>query len=202
MTTPTDSIESLVAELGEHGWAVTDEFLADAEWRALAEDSRQLWLEGAFRQAGVGRGPSFALRPDIRRDRVCWLEPESVTPAQQGYLDRIEALRLAINRKLYLGLFAFEAHLTVYPPGAFYHRHLDRFRDAPHRTVSVILYLNSGWTAADGGALRLYPDDGTTRDILPRGGTLAVFLSDRFEHEVLPATRERMSITGWLGRRR
>lgn len=202
MTNLADVIDALVDDLGEQGWAVADAFPGDAEWRALAEDGRQRWLEGAFRQAGVGRGPSFTLRPDIRRDRVCWLEPESVTPARQAYLDRIEALRRAINQNLYLGLFEFEAHFTVYPPGAFYHRHLDRFRDAPHRTVSVILYLNPDWQASDGGALRLYLDDGTSRDILPRGGTFVVFLSDRFEHEVLPATRERMSITGWLGRRR
>jgi SM-20-related protein len=28
-----------------------------------------------------------------------------------------------------------------------------------------------------------------------------VFLTERFEHEVLPATRERLSITGWFRRR-
>jgi SM-20-related protein len=27
------------------------------------------------------------------------------------------------------------------------------------------------------------------------------FLSERFEHEVLPATRERLSIAGWFRRR-
>jgi SM-20-related protein len=28
------------------------------------------------------------------------------------------------------------------------------------------------------------------------------FLSERIEHEVLPATRERLSITGWFRRRK
>jgi len=37
-------------------------------------------------------------------------------------------------------------------------------------------------------------------DLLPEGGSLVVFLSAGFEHEVLPATRERMSITGWFFR--
>jgi SM-20-related protein len=32
-------------------------------------------------------------------------------------------------------------------------------------------------------------------NVLPRGGTLACFLSDRFYHEVLSATRERLSVT-------
>ena len=38
-------------------------------------------------------------------------------------------------------------------------------------------------------------------DVLPQGGRLVAFLSDRFEHEVLPARRERMSFTGWFRRR-
>jgi SM-20-related protein len=44
-------------------------------------------------------------------------------------------------------------------------------------------------------------DDERVRDVLPVAGTLVCFLSDRFEHEVLPATRERLSLTGWFRRR-
>jgi SM-20-related protein len=36
--------------------------------------------------------------------------------------------------------------------------------------------------------------------VLPEGGTLVCFLSDRFHHEVLPARRERLSVTGWFTR--
>ena len=39
------------------------------------------------------------------------------------------------------------------------------------------------------------------RDVLPVAGTLVCFLSDRFDHEVLPATRERLALTGWFRRR-
>ncbi|WP_255856521.1 2OG-Fe(II) oxygenase [Marinobacterium rhizophilum] len=31
----------------------------------------------------------------------------------------------------------------------------------------------------------------------PCYGTLVVFLSDRFPHEVLPARRQRLSLAGW-----
>ena len=67
------------------------------------------------------------------------------------------------------------------------------------RVVSCVLYLNDGWKASDGGALRIYCDD-DVREVMPVGGTLVCFLSERFEHEVLPATRERLSITGWFRR--
>ena len=36
---------------------------------------------------------------------------------------------------------------------------------------------------------------------LPQAGTLALFLSADMPHEVLPATRERLSLTGWFRRR-
>jgi SM-20-related protein len=37
-----------------------------------------------------------------------------------------------------------------------------------------------------------------TKDFLPMAGRLVIFRSDEIEHEVLPATRERLSITGWI----
>jgi SM-20-related protein len=37
--------------------------------------------------------------------------------------------------------------------------------------------------------------------VTPQGGTLAAFLSQRFEHEVRAARRERVSLTGWFRRR-
>ncbi|MCO6705038.1 2OG-Fe(II) oxygenase, partial [Streptomyces sp. CHB9.2] len=39
------------------------------------------------------------------------------------------------------------------------------------------------------------------QDVLPLGGSLVCFLSGQLPHEVLPATRERLSLTGWFRRR-
>jgi SM-20-related protein len=113
----------------------------------------------------------------------------------------METLRENFNRTQYLGLTELESHFTIYPPGAFYRRHLDRFRGSEQRQISSILYLNQGWSHEHGGQLRLYldeTDDAAYLDIEPAGGTLVLFLSDRFWHEVLPATRQRMSLTGWF----
>ena len=106
----------------------------------------------------------------------------------------------SIRRSL-LGLFSFEGHYAIYPPGAGYRRHRDRFRDDDARVLSCVLYLNAGWSMQDGGALRMHFDGGQQGDVLPIGGTLVCFLSERFEHEVLPATRERLALTGWFRRR-
>ena len=77
----------------------------------------------------------------------------------------------------------------------------DRFRDDDRRTVTVVLYLNEEWQPDEGGELRLYLPDGRVHDVMPLGGSLACFMSADFPHEVLPATRERLSLTGWFRRR-
>ena len=66
--------------------------------------------------------------------------------------------------------------------------------------ISVVLYLNEGWTDADGGQLRLHLAGGP-RDVLPELGTFVIFRSDTVPHEVLPAARPRYSLTGWYRRR-
>jgi SM-20-related protein len=124
-----------------------------------------------------------------------------LSPACDQYLALMDGLRQGLNRELYLGLDDYECHFAWYPPGAFYQKHLDRFRDDDRRAVSAVFYLNPDWQAEQGGALRLYLADETTRDVQPQAGSLLVFLSADLPHEVLPASRERLSLTGWFRRR-
>jgi SM-20-related protein len=207
-TIPPSSVPDIAVriadELNARGWAVIPDFVPPDLLQALREECLENWRQGEFRHAGVGRGEEFEIRPELRSDRVLWLEPGGEGPAQRDYLQRLEELRQELNRQIFLGLFEFEGHMAVYPPGSFYARHLDQFRGIGLRTVTAILYLNREWQADDGGQLRLYTvpgDEETYLDILPIGGQLVVFMSAEFMHEVLPAGRERMSITGWFKRR-
>lgn len=176
-------------------------FLSAAEAGALRGECRQAFTDGGFHAAGVGKGKA-AVRSEIRGDHILWVDESRAGPALQAALARLEALRQAVNLDLFLGLFDLELHFAVYPPGNGYQRHLDRFRDDDRRTLTVILYLNEDWNREDGGLLRFWPEvDGEPLEIVPAGGTLVAFLSDRFWHEVLPARRERLSLTGWFRRR-
>ena len=200
----TAATERICAAIADGGCSVEPDFLPPAIVAALAEEAHARDAAGEFHDAGVGRDATFAQRRDVRGDRILWLDEASASPAQLPFRQAMEALRAALNEKLLLGLFSFEAHYALYPPGAFYRRHRDRFGGSVAspgvRVISCAIYLNEGWTAADGGALRVYEGD-RVRDVLPLAGTIACFLSDRFEHEVLPATRERLSLTGWFRRR-
>ncbi|MNU05986.1 hypothetical protein D3C72_2509970 [compost metagenome] len=66
-----------------------------------------------------------------------------------------------------------------------------------------MFYLNEAWPQDAGGQIRLYLDADCREfvDVEPEAGTLVLFLSDRFWHEVLPARQQRLSVTGWYRRR-
>ena len=188
----------------EHGWAVQEDFLPMARWRALAVEAEQLWVQGAFHEAGIGRDPARRLQVRIRGDYTLWLDRQ-ITPAACQFVEQeLEAVRRALNASGCLGLFEFEGQLARYPAGARYARHRDQLRDTQARQVSVVLYLNADWQRTEGGELCLYRGQSAAdarMAIKPRGGTLVLFASADTPHEVRPATRARLSLSGWLRRR-
>ncbi|WP_433737694.1 2OG-Fe(II) oxygenase [Pseudomonas putida] len=190
----------IVDDLAANGWSQQNIFLPADLTRALAAECRKRAAEGELAPAAVGRGPSSEIREGIRGDHIQWIEPGQAE-ACDSYLQLMDSLREAINRHLFLGLEDFETHFAMYPPGAFYLKHLDRFRDNDRRTVSAVVYLNDAWLPEHGGQLRMYLDEDRQYDVVPTGGCLVVFLSGDVPHEVLPATRERLSLTGWFRRR-
>ena len=187
--------------ISTEGWLILPDFIDQETVAALRDECRQLAATGMFREAAVGNNANHKIRPDIRSDEIHWLEAAQGNGGRQRCLARFEQLRLALNRQLQLGLFEFECHYARYAPGAFYRKHFDRFRGDARRILSSVLYLNDGWKNGDGGALRLFLGDGENADhvdVQPVGGTLVLFLSERFAHEVLPAKRERLSLAGWF----
>lgn len=201
---PDSMLERLADDLVEQGWAIVDDFLPPVLTRALAGECRQRHAQGLLTEAGTGRGNAQRIRSTLRGDSIQWLEPGQ-SRATDDYLRAMDALRQTLNASLYLGLEDFESHFALYPSGAFYLRHLDRFRDDDRRELSAILYLNEDWSADAGGELRLFfdvlRDAPCNLDIQPLAGRLVLFRSAQLFHEVLPAQRERLSLTGWFRRR-
>jgi SM-20-related protein len=191
----------LAAAVATEGWAVVPGFIESDLISVLRAQCRQFVAIGALRVAAVGSGARRQIRADVRTDEIRWLEDADATPAQRRCLARFETLRLELNRELQLGLLEFECHFARYAPGAFYRKHVDQFRGDGRRRLSCVLFLNENWTREDGGELRLHldaADEGKFADVLPHGGTLVSFLSERFAHEVLPGKRERLSLAGWF----
>lgn len=180
--------------LAQFGYAVEDQFLSQLEVDEILK-AGGFEASSGFKKAGIGK--ALQIQEGIRGDYIKWLDKADSPEATQVYLTRLEQLIRYLNEALFLSLKDFEVHMTVYPEGSFYKRHLDQFKKDDHRKLSVILYLNPDWSEAHGGQLRMYLSD-HTKDFLPLAGRLVIFRSDEIEHEVLPATRERLSITGWV----
>jgi SM-20-related protein len=178
-------------------FAIRDEFLGPQQVRALVNCAVARRERGDFVAARIGAERALQRREDIRGDSICWLNEPLFAPERE-LLGSLEELRLQLNRTALLGLFESEWHYAWYPAGAGYARHIDQPQGREQRRVSVVLYLNERWQAADGGALRIFADDGRYSDIEPVAGRLVAFLTERREHAVMPTYAGRMSLTGWF----
>ena len=207
MTQVTDSfpakLDRIIDTLAEQGWVIDQTLFTPQDIQSLRQCCAVQWQDGRFHEAAVGRADQQGRRSEIRSDSVLWLDAADAEPAIAHYFATLDQVRQAVNQAFYLGLEDLESHFAVYPPGSFYKKHLDRFRDDDARALTAVLYLNEDWPDDAGGQMRLYLDDACTQslDVPPQAGMLVLFLSDRFWHEVLPASRQRLSVTGWFRRR-
>lgn len=187
--------DTIADGIAAEGIAVIDDFLSASEVFDIINDDDFKNAMLRFKKAGIGKQQEKQVNEGIRGDYIQWIDPASAPV--QVYMQRISQLRIFLNQSLFLSLKAEEVHRTIYPIGTFYKRHLDQFKKDDHRKITVICYLNPEWKEEQGGQLRVYFSDGA-KDFYPVAGRLVCFRSDLLEHEVLPATRERLSITGWM----
>ncbi len=170
-----------VEALGGRGWFTREGFPFAAEAARIAAGR-------TYAPAGVSRG--HVRDEAVRSDALCWLDAGDAELAP--LVAAFEALRVELNEGAWLGLARFDLQLAKYEPGGKYVRHSDAMNG---RRVTAIVYLNPAWTPADGGQLRLYSAPEAVVD--PVLGRSVVFLSERVEHEVLPARAARYAATAW-----
>jgi len=161
-----------------------------------------------FTRAGIGRAKDHNINDFVRTDEICWITHNN--DASSAWINWAEKLQTYLNKRLFLGLFSFESHFAHYAKGDFYKKHKDAFKGEGNRVLSIVVYLNPNWSAADGGELVIYDnkspsvsivdkaDSNNQTKVIPSFGTIVVFLSEEFPHEVLPAKRDRYSIAGWF----
>lgn len=218
----SDEFSQMVARiLIAPGFGWIDDFIDSGQAKKLRALADHRFSAGEFHAAGIGQGE---VNLEIRSDQIHWVERDAPEPLE-SIVDRYRAFLPVINSTCFLGLKSVESMLAVYPAGAFYSRHRDRFRRDAHRVVSLVLYLNERWNPGDGGELVLYPESGADAETLrrvdvtddaglavarseclvssdaiviePRAGRLVVFLSE-LEHEVRVTKVPRYSLTSWL----
>jgi SM-20-related protein len=199
-----DRLDAIADQLVGRGYLIIDNALPESLLRGLLTHFNEL-QEDQFKTAGIGRRSDFQQEAEIRSDKIHWITANTEPTAE--FLQGMEALRVGINRRLFMGVCDYECHFAHYPIGAFYKKHVDAFRSHKisgltnsNRVLSTVLYLNETWQQDNGGELVLYAEEGerVLEKVLPEFGRLVIFLSEEFPHEVLPANQERKSIAGWF----
>jgi SM-20-related protein len=190
-------IAKIAQQLEHTGYIVlakplVDKLLADLFTRCHDDDPTR------FHAAQVGRGAAMKQIGSIRSDVINWLDAANST--DRAYLACMEELRMGLNAALYLGLFDYECHYAIYGEGDGYAKHSDVLQGRKNRILTTVLYLNEDWHACDGGELVVFEATGNSviATVNPTFGTMIIFLSESFPHEVLMSHSTRRSIAGWF----
>ena len=191
------TLDTIADALERQGYVILYNALNKNLMRNLHERVHNLTPED-WKTAGIGRNQKYQLNQRIRSDKIHWISNNN--RVESVFLAWVEKLRLGLNQKLFQGLFNFEGHFSMYPHGAYYQKHIDALTGNSNRVLSLILYLNTNWDKADAGEFLLYQKAGNQpiQTIIPKLGTLVLFLSEQFPHEVLKAHRPRFSLAGWF----
>ncbi|MCF2495154.1 MULTISPECIES: 2OG-Fe(II) oxygenase [Dyadobacter] len=176
---------------------IATDFLSTSLASNLKSNLTSLLETNQLLSAGTGNDTEVVHNTLYRSDSIYWLDRKHNDPYENDFFDLIDRFVEHLNRTCYTGITGYEFHYAFYPSGSFYKKHLDQFRNNPSRQYSMIMYLNTNWTSADGGQLRIHNTD-HKQDIIPTNGKSVFFKSSELEHEVLLTNRPRMSITGWL----
>jgi SM-20-related protein len=194
---PAMNPENIAEALEKSGYLILhkplpDELLSRLRARCDARDPAR------FQTAHVGCGRGKKLMLSLRGDVISWLDETDDTDSE--FLSAMGELRAGLNKQLYLGLFDYECHYAIYGAGAGYAKHLDVLHGKKNRILSTVLYLNEDWQPNDGGELDVYDETGAEiiATVTPKFGTMIIFLSEIFPHEVRIAHHTRRSIAGWF----
>ncbi len=196
---PNDVLFSRIADdIRTKGYSVNPEALPENLGEKLYQLLGSMAKKQAFNKSSIGRDQQLIQKGTVRGDETCWITDESA--AGREWLGWMHDLQVFLNRRLFLGLFSFESHFSHYRAGGFYKRHLDAFQGEDNRVLSTVLYLNHNWESKHGGELILFngKQDLEGINVKPNFGTVVLFLSEEFPHEVVATHNDRYSVAGWF----
>lgn len=192
-----DSFNCLIDSYLADKVGIADHFLSDTLAADLKLNLLALVKSSLMLSAGTGNDKTVNHDTKVRGDHIYWLDRKHDTPCENDFFDLMDSFVAYLNKTCYTGITGYEFHYTLYQKGTFYKKHLDQFRNNDSRKYSMIMYLNAGWLAADGGELRIHHAN-HEQNISPENGRTVFFKSNELVHEVLCTQIPRMSITGWL----
>ena len=187
-------IDQIARDVQQQGWSFQQNVVDQLRLKDMAP-----LFDAGFNPAKVGKDTQRQRNEEIRGDWIKWLDPIHPPGILGPEMEFLRSLQNELNQRFYLGLQDFECHLAKYLSGSFYVKHSDRFEKDSSRSISFIFYLHQEWKESYGGELVLYnKSNEVIKTILPSPGSMIVFLSEDFPHEVKVCSEERRSLTGWM----
>ncbi|MEX1002023.1 MAG: 2OG-Fe(II) oxygenase [Crocinitomicaceae bacterium] len=183
-------------QLAEDDFVVLDHFIDEDLFQLIFNFFEDRLNENDLKVAGIGALGDHTINKKVRGDFIFWLD-RSRDEVLHEFYERVDELIIKLKTYCFLPISDFEFHLAHYPPGTFYEKHIDQFKERNNRLISFVLYLNPNWQPGDGGELLIHKKDKVIT-INPLGRRLLVFKSDKVEHEVAQTAKNRYSLTGWL----
>ena len=190
-------LDQIADQLSDNGYLIIKDVLDQQLLQGLRLQAHAL-ADQQWKNAGIGRANNHQIDLQVRSDKIHWITGND--QLETNYLALMNSLRIGLNRRLYLGLHDYECHFSLYRKDMLYKKHIDALKGKSNRILSSVLYLNEGWSKTDGGELLIHSetDSHILARVTPNLGTLVMFLSEQFPHQVLPAQKARYSIAGWF----
>lgn len=186
-----------VDQLSEQDYVIIDDFISEALYRQIRAHFLIKLDHDTFDKAGIGALGLNTIKKEVRGDFTYWLDQEKDTELNAFY-ELKDELIFVMKRYCFLSIADSEFHYAFYPPGAHYEAHVDQFSERNNRIISFVMYLNEGWQKGDGGELKIFEKDGSEVLVEPVSKRCVLFKSDCVLHQVMPTTKDRYSLTGWL----
>jgi SM-20-related protein len=190
------NFEKLIQGLLVKSCGSVDGWFSQDEQDCLRKSLLKHYQQDEFHLAGIGKHAYFQKEKEIRNDQVYWLSKAEANACELRFFQLVDEFVAYLNRTCFAGIRSYEFHYALYEQGSFYKKHVDQFMNDDRRQFSFVTYLTEFWEPGDGGELILYlkKERVTVQPIPGR----ALFFRSEIPHEVLPANKKRLSITGWL----
>lgn len=191
-----------LTQLADQQWLCKKDAFSNEQLKKLQQIAQDRWQQGLFRPARIGRGHEQQEQKNIRSDEILWLDKNDSDLL--FFAEICDKIQTELAQGLMLPIQNYELHWARYPAhSGGYDEHLDQSqtKDLFHgeRLITFILYLNDSWQSEDGGQLKIrLPEQ--IMSIEPQCGTMILFRSDSLWHQVIPAKKDRWSLTGWFRR--
>ncbi|MEO6868429.1 MAG: 2OG-Fe(II) oxygenase, partial [Ginsengibacter sp.] len=135
---------------------IAEHFLNESLACHLKENLTSLFAQNKMQHAGTGNNIIVDRNKLMRGDSIHWLDRAHKDVHENDFFDLMDRFIKYLNENCYTGITSYEFHYTLYAPGTFYKKHMDRFQNNDSRKFSMIMYLNTDWVAEDGGELCIH----------------------------------------------